>query len=154
MIRARTSGGTKAVAGVHFRALGGTGDVFAVSLRRADGLKRVFTQSGTLTVSAEPASVSGYAATGGIATITTNATIAQPTGGAAAYTHAWVKLSDDGGTWSIQNATSQSTRFSCASVGAEITYTATFRCTVTDSVGGTGTVDVLATASNLGNLYL
>lgn len=153
MIRARTSTGTKAVAGVHFRALGGTGDVFAVSLRRGDGLKRVFTQSGTLTVGAEPASVSGYAASGGLATIPTNATIAQPTGGAEPYTYAWTKLSDDGGTWSIQNATSASTKFTCANVGATIEYTATFRCTVTDSVGGTGAVDVQADVTNLGSLY-
>lgn len=153
MIRVRSFDSAKPVVAVSFRNAGGLRDVFAVSVRRTDGLKRAFTQSGTLAVVASPASVSGFAASDFPATITLNITQASPSGGAAPYTYAWTKLSDDGGTWSIQNATSQATRFVCANVGPGIDYSATFRCTVTDSVGGTGTVDVLANVTNLGSLY-
>lgn len=154
MIRVRTSTGTKAIKAVKVRRSGGvTKDVFAGSVRNATALKRFFTQSGTITVTADPASVSGYTALPGSATISTNSTTATPTGGASPYTYAWTFVSSDGGTWVIASPTTAATKFTCAGVAADIDYSAVFRCTVTDAVGGTGTVDVPAYVSNLGSLY-
>ncbi len=68
------------------------------------------------------------------------------TGGVAAFTYAWVKLSDDGlGIWTIVSPTSAATQFSCDSIGADNGANAIFQCTVTDStsaVAVTNTVSV------------
>lgn len=154
MIRLRTSGGAKAVAVIRVRGEGGLQSVSSGWLRTADVLKRVFTGSGDIAVSADPSAVSGYAAVAGSAVITTNQVTATPSGGASPYTYAWTLVTSDGGTWTAKSPTSASTKFSCSGVGAGIDYTATFLCTATDSTGGTGTVEVQAFASNLGNLYL
>lgn len=154
MIRVRTSTGPVAIKAIRVRRPGGeTKAVFAGSLRNTTALKRFFTQSGTITVTADPAAVSGYTALPGSATISTNNTTVTPSGGAAPYTYAWTLVSSDGGTWTIVNSSSATTKFICSGVAADIDYNATFRCTVTDAVGGTGTVDVPAFASNLGSLY-
>lgn len=154
MIRVRTSTGTKAIKAIKVRRSGGvTKNVFAGSVRNATALKRFFTQSGTITVTADPAALSAYAASFTPVTITTGFTTASPSGGSTPYTYAWTFVSSDGGTWTITNPTAASTKFSCAAVGANVGFNATFRCTVTDSVGGTGTVDVTAYVYNYGSLY-
>jgi hypothetical protein len=154
MIRVRTSTGTKAIKAVKVRRSGGvTKDVFAGSVRNASALKRFFSQSGTISITADPASTYGAIAIGFTATISTNTTTVTPTGGANPYTYAWTLITSDGGTWSIQNPTSATTKFTCAGVVPNSDQTATFRCTVTDNVGGTGTVDVEAFVANYGSLY-
>ena len=154
MIRARIGSNTRTIQTMKVRTSSGVKAVAFGSARIASGVKRFFTQSGSLSVSADPAYVSGATALAGLATISTNSTTAAPTGGASPYTYAWTKISDDGGTWTIQNPTSATTKFNCAGVGADIDFNATFRCTATDAYGGTGTVDVLATVSNYGGIYL
>lgn len=84
---------------------------------------------------ADPASVSGAAATAATVTIVTNQTICTPSGGNAPYSYSWAKLSDTGGTWSIGHATLAATQFVCAGVAAGFDYSANFRCTVTDANG-------------------
>ncbi|ABD27426.1 conserved hypothetical protein [Novosphingobium aromaticivorans DSM 12444] len=154
MIRVRTADGLKAIAVARVRGEAGLQSVASGWLRMSDALKRVFSGSGDIAVSADPSSVSGYSAVAGSAVITTNAVTATPTNGSSPYTYAWTFVSSDGGSWIAKSPTSATTKFTCSGVAAGVDYTATFLCTATDSTGGTGTVEVQATASNLGNLYL
>lgn len=154
MIRVRTSTGAAAIKAIRVRRPGGeTKAVFAGSLRNTVALKRFFTQSGSITATATPPTVSAYTATGSTATIVTASVTVAPSNGSSPYTYAWTLISSDGGTWSAQTPTTATTKFVCSGVGPGAEYAAVFRCTVTDSVGGTGTVDVEADVTNLGSLY-
>ena len=73
---------------------------------------------------------------------TTSATVgtaysqtATASGGTAPYTYAWTKVSGDSIT--IDSASAATTTFRATSVAAGEMRTATFRCTATDSTGGT-----------------
>ncbi|MDT0507538.1 hypothetical protein [Novosphingobium sp. MMS21-SN21R] len=153
MIRARTPYGIKTVASVKARTASGLKAAAFVSLRGTTALKRVFSQSGSITVNADPSSVMGAAALAAPTTISTNATTVTASGGAEPYTYAWAKSTDDGGTWSINAPTAATTKFTCSGVGADIDYNATFICTATDAFGGTGTISVPASVSNYGGIY-
>lgn len=67
-------------------------------------------------------------------------------GAVGAVTYAWTKLT--GGAWTINNPAGAETTFSI-NVAPLVSETGTFRCTVTDSGGHSGTTDVTATAVNL-----
>lgn len=82
----------------------------------------------------------GYCATGDV-TIT-------PSGGVAPFTYAWVKLSGNG---SVNNPSGSTTSFFDNLANGAIT-TGTFRCTVTDALGSTTTVDEAATFESIGGL--
>lgn len=153
MIRVRIPSGAKIVSVMHVLTGSGLQDASVMWVRTESGLRRIFTVSGSMTATASPASVTGFAALAGSATITTNSTTVTPSGGSAPYTYAWAKNSGTGGTWSIASATSDTTKFTCSGVAGDTDYTAIFRCTITDATGGTATVDVQADVSNLGSLY-
>ena len=94
--------------------------------------------STTLNAAASPSSLS----TSGTGTpLTTASTTVTPTGGTSPYTYAWTRLS---GSTSItaNSASAATTTFTGASLASGTTYTAVFRCTVTDNVAATKTVDV------------
>jgi hypothetical protein len=94
--------------------------------------------STTLNAAASPSSLS----TSGTGTpLTTASTTVTPTGGTSPYTYAWARLS---GSTSItaNTASAASTTFTGASLASGTTYNAVFRCTVTDNVAATKTVDV------------
>jgi Putative phage tail protein/SprB repeat len=96
------------------------------------------TISTALNAAASPSSLS----TSGTGTpLTTASTTVTPTGGTSPYTYAWARLS---GSTSItaNTASAASTTFTGASLASGTTYTAVFRCTVTDNVAATKTVDV------------
>jgi len=96
------------------------------------------TISTALNAAASPSSLS----TSGTATsLTTASTTVTPTGGTSPYTYAWTRLS---GSTSIaaNSASSATTTFTGTSLASGTTYTAVFRCTVTDNVAATKTVDV------------
>ena len=76
----------------------------------------------------------------------TNTVTVTPAGGAAPYTYAWVRTS---GTGAANFPTAAVTNF-FATVPNFNTYVGFFRCTVTDAIGGTATVDVDATFINSG----
>ena len=82
----------------------------------------------------------GYCAT---ATVTIT-----PAGGVAPFTYAWVKLSGNG---SVNNPTGAATTFFDNIADGAIT-TGAFRCTVTDALGSTVTVDEAATFESIGGL--
>jgi len=75
------------------------------------------------------------------ASITTVSTTVTATGGTAPYTYSWSRIS---GSTSISanSASSATTTFTGSSLASGTTYDAVFRCTVTDNVAATKTVDV------------
>lgn len=96
------------------------------------------TASGALNGSAYPTDLTK---TGTASSLTTASTTVTATGGTAPYTYAWTRLS---GSTSIaaDSASSATTTFTGTSLTAGSTNTAVFRCTITDNVAATKTVDV------------
>jgi hypothetical protein len=94
----------------------------------------------SMTAAASPTSLS----TSGVsASLTTASTTVTPTGGVATYTYAWTKVS--GGSITANSSTAATTTFTAGSLTVGESRTAIYRCTVTDSTGGTpltATVDV------------
>jgi hypothetical protein len=96
------------------------------------------TVGGTLGAAAAPSAISKTDSTSSITTVSTTVT---PTGGTAPYTYAWTRIS--GSTLITANsASSATTTFTGTPLVNNTTYDAVFRCTVTDNVAATKTVDV------------
>lgn len=102
-------------------------------------------------VTAAPASAYGARVVNGLTTVQTEVVTATPVGGVSPYSYLWSVVSAPSGDWTITTPTVQTTRFACAEVDGGESYTATFKCTVTD---GTGSVvasnNVEAAVSNFG----
>lgn len=94
--------------------------------------------STTLNATASPSSLSK---TGTTASITTASTTVTPTGGTTPYTYAWVRNSGSTSI-AVDSASAATTTFTGTSLASGTTYSAVFRCTVTDNVAATKTVDV------------
>lgn len=78
-------------------------------------------------------------------TVTTNSVTATPTGGLGPFTYAWTLVSNSGVTSpAITSPSTAATRFTGSPTDGH-SGTATFRCTVTDSLGTVATADVEAT---------
>ncbi len=75
------------------------------------------------------------------ASITTASTTVTATGGTAPYTYSWTRISGSSSI-SANSASSATTTFTGSSLASGTTYDAVFRCTVTDNVAATKTVDV------------
>lgn len=87
-------------------------------------------------------SVSGTAAFSSVNPMTTDRSVATPTGGLAPFTYAWTILSQTGlSGLTINSPSSASTTFT-ASVPSGNNGSATFRCTATDALGTTAHDDV------------
>jgi hypothetical protein len=84
-----------------------------------------------LSVSRSPASVSGSAST---STVGTNSVTATASGGSGGYSYSWVRLSGDTNI-APTGSSSPTTAFQRTNCVAGTTYSATWRCTVTDSAG-------------------
>jgi hypothetical protein len=96
-----------------------------------------------MTATASPGSLykSGIASTQ-----TTASTTVTVTGGVSPYTHSWSKVSGD--TLTVDSPTAATTTFTATGLVQGDSRDATYRCTVTDSTGGTpltATADVLIT---------
>lgn len=114
------------------------------TLKVMDGgtLRTVAIFASPLSVSASPSEATGSFNGSGVfppQTLTTDLVTAIPSGGIAPYTYAWAYLS--GSTFTVSHPTSAGTFFSHNFV-AFGTRSGTYRCTVTDSLGSTATVDV------------
>jgi len=100
-----------------------------------------------MTASASPSTLSK---TGTAATLTTASTTVTPSGGTAPYTYAWTFVSGD--SFTITSASAATTTFS-ATLNEDEFVSGIYRCTVTDSTGGTpltATADVPVTITRLG----
>ena len=101
----------------------------------------VAASAGALTASVSP--VYAYATSATAGTLITNSVTVTPSGGTGPYTYAWAKFSGD--TFTISAPTSATTTFS-VTLGSGGFADATYRCTVTDSLAATYSVDVSVTA--------
>lgn len=81
--------------------------------------------------------------------LTTDATTITPTGGLAPYTYSWTRIS---GTVGTANSASSATTSFTGLVSTGGFEESTFRCTVTDALGTSVTVDVIATFSDYGGI--
>ena len=101
----------------------------------------VAASSGALTATVSPSSASKFQATAG--TLTTGAVTVTPSGGTGPYTYAWAKVTGD--TFTVNSPTGATTTFS-VTLALDEDAAAQYRCTVTDSLAATFTVDVAVTA--------
>ncbi|MGQ3081094.1 MULTISPECIES: hypothetical protein [Alphaproteobacteria] len=81
----------------------------------------------------------------GLISITSSTATATPVGGTGPFTYAWTHLSGD--TLTVTNPNNASTAFR-ASIGPGDSWSATYRCTATDSLGTTALGSVDITLSN------
>ena len=101
----------------------------------------------SMTATASPTSL--YKTTTG-SSATTNSVTVTPSGGTSPYTYAWTLLSGD--TLTVTSPSAATTTFSKTGMGTGDSFSATYRCTVTDSTGGTpltATADVPVTIENI-----
>lgn len=157
MIRVKTTTGVKAAAEISIRDAAAALKVVAnVRVRdAANALKLVYSSSatGAFTVSASPLTAFGARTGAGPLAITSEEVAVTITGGAAPYTYLWSEVSALSGTWSIQNSTSDRTRFTCSGVPLGDSYVAEFKCTVTDARGvSSDSATVTVTCTNYGDL--
>jgi hypothetical protein len=94
------------------------------------------------------ASPSSGTSTGTGASQTTNSVTVTASGGTPGYTYAWTNVSSSG-TIAVDSAAAATTTFSAASLGLGETRTATKRCTITDSVAATKTIDVTVSITRI-----
>ena len=86
------------------------------------------------------ANPTGYSQLGSINT--SSPTVVTAVGGWPGYTYSWALLSGGGGFSPTANSpSSASTTFNIQVGGVQSTFTATFRCTITDTIGQSVTVD-------------
>lgn len=139
------------------RAVDPSGIVRTIKRRKVvdtDGttIRTVATYSPAMTVSASPSSASGIVSSGSPATVITDTVTMIPTGGTGPYTYAWTNLVNGGGTASSASpANSASAVFVKPAVDPGVAIDDTLRGTVTDALGQTATVDVLASFLNTGD---
>lgn len=92
-----------------------------------------------LSASASPNSANSSSATAG--SQTTNTVTVTPAGGTSPYTYSWARLSGDT-TTTISNSTLATVNWTATLGAANPSRISTWRCTVTDNVSATTTVDV------------
>lgn len=88
-----------------------------------------------LEASASPSTVSG--STLGTGTATTNPATCTPSGGTPPYSYLWEVVSYDGPASPVANSAAATTTFTQTGIGVGESYSAVFRCLVTDSTPGT-----------------
>lgn len=104
--------------------------------------------TGAIVVSPTPAftalaaPTNAYKSRSGAGSITTNSVTVTPEGGTGPYAYAWTYVSGD--TFTVSSASSATTTFS-ATLAAGETRHGVYRCTITDSLSATASVDVPVT---------
>lgn len=151
MITLRTPDGDKSPATLTLQTASGQEGVARMVLRTPTGDETIYSVGGmVLTLTPTPLSVTGSGSSDGDLTLVTAQVTVSVSGGTPPYTHAWTFVSGDTG-WVILSPSSASTRFQ-NDVPTLDGKSGTFRDTVTDARGRTGTVDVTAQLFNFGSL--
>lgn len=106
----------------------------------------------SFTVDADFSTVSGAGADWSSIPVRTFTCTVTPDGGTAPFTYAWEAIDDSSGTWTIESASANATRFTCANVIAgDPAVSATYRCLVTDALGASAySSTITATVQNFG----
>jgi hypothetical protein len=102
--------------------------------------------AGDLTASASPVSALGFSA--GSGSKTTNGITVTPAGGVGPYSYAWAKVSGD--DVPADSASAATTTFTSSVTLSEF-KSAVYRCTVTDSTGGTPLTTTVDVPVNIGD---
>lgn len=155
MIGVLTPDGPKALILRGVRMPGGNKGIAAGSILTPGGGRQLWDGSvSALTVTATPEIVQGAQGLAASIPVATRSTTASVVGGSPPYTYAWTLLSDDGlgGAWTVLSPDSATAAFRASAIADGAESTATFRCTVTDARGATGTADVTAVARNYGDI--
>ena len=137
-MKARISGVTRPITAAKLKFDGVGRFVTRVARHDGTGLIVVYPFAAPPVATASPVSVLGFREDVGL--VTTEQTTVTPSGGTAPYTYAWARLSGFG---AADTPTTAFTTFSETQPLDEF-RTGVFRCTVTDSIGATATVDVTA----------
>jgi len=113
--------------------------------------ERIATYTSPLTVTITPSSTNGSSGDNSPVSVITPNVTATVSGGLGPFTYAWTNVVNGGGTasYAIQ-PTMATTAFRKDSVPAFTGYFDTLRVTVTDSLGRTGTADIVAEFTNIG----
>jgi hypothetical protein len=156
VITLRTASGDKGIAAMTLRTPTGDKGIARAVLRTPTGDEVIFDAGAvsSLSASASPPNAVGADGSAADIIIDTNSVTVTASGGTEPYSYAWTQTAGTPSDWTIESPLSRTTRFSC--VGGVVdgaTETATFRCTVTDSRGRTGTVDVEARVTNYGSIF-
>lgn len=152
-MRVRTATGLQTIGTPRVRTASGLAAVAVGRVRTAGGLQTFFTSGGggSLSAFALPDYVSGARSVVASVSVTTEPTTVYATGGTPPYSYSWVKQSG-AGTWFASTPSQATTNFTRNSVPQGLSgFASVWRCTVTDSLGATATVDVDAYVINYGN---
>lgn len=91
---------------------------------------------------------------GSTASLTSLSVTVTPINGTAPYTYAWTELAGGTGAITVTSPTAATTTFSVSGMGDPESRNRTKRCTVTDNLGATATVDVPVGFTRDSSLYL
>lgn len=105
---------------------------------------------GSFSVALSPTAVTGRysGASGAAQNIATANVLAGPSGGVLPYTYLWTQPTATPYTWIISAPATAQTKFTAQAVDAGVITSATFKVTVTDSIGGTAFNTITATVTN------
>lgn len=130
----------------------GLASIGEVRIRDADSLEVIFSPASTLVIGVTGDAYGAGASNFAISVATSVVTVSV-SGGQAPYTYNWTRLDGPDAFWSILTPASASTQFRRTNMAPGDEESATFACTVTDSLGNTGaTVPINATVANYGGL--
>lgn len=141
-LKIQDAGTLRTITRLAIRQAGVTRQIKTLKVMHGGVLRTVAVFASPLSLSASPAGSSNTYESFGLPlpqTLTSDLITAIPSGGLAPFTYAWAYLSGD--TFTVSHPTSAGTYFSHTFNSFGI-RSGTYRCTVTDSVGTTATVDV------------
>jgi hypothetical protein len=142
-VKVRIGGALRTATSIKVKAAGVLRTVRTIRVKHGGTLRTVYSSAAALSASASPTSVLGLSFS---SVCLTDDTTVTPSGGAGPYTYAWTLITFSGGNSPTVTAASfATTAFRQTGSGGPESNTATFRCTVTDSLGATATADVDAT---------
>lgn len=141
-LKAQDAGTLRTITRGYARLAGVTRTLKTAKVMDGGVLRTVAIFASPLSLTASPAGAANTYESFGMPlpqTLTTDLITAIPAGGLAPFTYAWAYLSGD--VFSVSHPTGAGTYFNYT-FNAFGFRSATYRCTVTDSVGSTATVDV------------